>query len=363
MKILIAGIDYVMPKLFYFQKHWESRGFQYIVFGNDKLNIMGEYPEIKFTPSKINRIRYFFFIWHEIINLQKLIKRENIKYCELYYNAPLLHQMIVFMVLVLSRVKIISIYRGGEILYWDKHSTIKKKFMKISNKISFKILYKEKYMPEILKENGMYDPSKIFHLSNSITYLPLENIKYDDKENILLFHNSFKKWRNPDFTLEIINDLKMKFKQFKLVLAGYREDTDDSVIRILKEKIEKYDLNQYVEIYKFAENAPDSYYKKAKIFLLPSDLVFCNYSLLEAMNYGVVPIVSNADKDSNLIIDNEKDGFIVHNDATIWSDIIYKLLSDENYYLSMSEKTNLKIFDSYNSQKRFDDYFEFISKN
>lgn len=362
MKILIAGIDYVMPKLFYFKQHWENKGYRYVVFGYDKLNIMKQYSDVAYYPSRINRIRHFLFIWQEFKNLRKFIKQEDVKYCEFYYNAPLIHQIIIFMALVLSRVKIISIYRGGEILYWNKHSSIKKLFMKISNKMSFKIIYKEKYMPEVMKENGMYDSSKIFHLSNSITYLSLEDIKYEEKENVLLFHNSFKTWRNPDFTLDIIHALKMKFTDFKLILAGYRKGVDDTMMKVIKEKIDKYHLSQYVEIYYFGEHSPEYYYKKAKVFLLPSELVFCNYALLEAMNYGVVPIVSDIDKDSSLIIKNKKDGFIFHHNEILWADKICDLLNDKDYYKYMSQSANNKIYNEFNSSKRFDEYFKFVSK-
>ena len=55
---------------------------------------------------------------------------------------------------------------------------------------------------------------------------------------------------------------------------------------------------------------PEPYYVRAKFFVFPSDYVFCNYALLEAMSHGVVPIVSRREG-SELIIDDGISGILV----------------------------------------------------
>ncbi|HRZ26895.1 MAG TPA: glycosyltransferase [Spirochaetota bacterium] len=358
--VLIAGVDYAMPKLFYFKEFWREKGYGYVFYGNDRMKVMKKFPDVPFYSSHINKNSDLLFVLQEILLLKKIARKENIRYCEYYYTAPFLQMLVVLAVMKLCRITVISIYRGGEIYYWRRHSFFKKYFLKTANRLSHKIAYKEMYMPEILKNNGMFHQGRMYHWANSIEYAELPSDYISRKENVLLFHNSFKEWRHPDFLIDVINRLKEKTVNFKLILAGYREDADNAILKIINEKINNYGLSKFVEIYDFAANEPEFYYKKSKIFLLPSDLVYCNYSLLEAMNYGVVPLVSELDNDSHLIIDHESDGYIVPNDEDRWSSLIYELLTDENKFERMSKLANLKIYNDYNSQKRFEKYYDFI---
>ncbi len=358
--VLIAGVDYAMPKLFYFKKFWQEKGYGYVFYGNDRMKVMKKFSDVPFYPSQINTNSDLFFSLKEVLLLIKIIRTENIRYCEYYYTAPFLQMLVVLAVMKLCGIKIISIYRGGEIYYWHKHSIFKKYFLKMANKLSHKIAYKEMYMPEILEKNGMYQQDRMYHWANSIEYAELPSDYNSQKENVLLFHNSFKEWRHPDFLIDVINRLKEKTPDFKLILAGYREDADNDILKTINDKINNYGLSGFVEIYDFAANEPDYYYKQSRVFLLPSDLVYCNYSLLEAMNWGVVPIVSELDKDSHLIIDHESDGYIIPNIEEQWSSSIYDLLTNENHFEKMSRMANLKIYNEYNSQKRFEKYYDFI---
>ncbi|MFW5752262.1 MAG: glycosyltransferase family 4 protein [bacterium] len=358
--VLIAGVDYAMPKLFYFKKYWHEKGFGYVFYGNDRMNVMDKLLDVKSYESRLNKNTDFRFVLKDLFLLMKIIRKEKVKYCEYYYTAPFLQMIIVLIVLKLYRVHIISVYRGGEIYYWDGHSVLKKLFLKMANRLSRRIAYKEMYMPELLKKNGMFPRNRVYHLANSIEYNELSSDYISQKENILLFHNSFKEWRHPDFLVDVIHRLKEQTGDFKLVLAGYRDGADDDIMTVINNKIKEYGLSGFVELYGFASNDPEYYYKRSKVFLLPSELVYCNYSLLEAMNFGVIPIVSNLDEDSNLIIHHEVDGYVLPNNADDWSKAILGILSSSSRFERMSKKANLKIFNSFNSRKRFEKYYSFI---
>ena len=358
--MLIAGVDYAMPKLFYFKKFWQEKGFGYVFYGDDRMNVMDKLPDVASYHSRLNKNTAFRFIIRDFFLLMKIIRKNNVHYCEYYYTAPFLQMIVVLIALKLFRVKVISIYRGGEIFYWDGHSAAKKLFLKMANRLSHRIAYKEMYMPELLKKNGMFPRDSVYHLANSIEYRELSSDYIAQKENILLFHNSFKEWRHPDFLVDVIHRLKEETGDFKLILAGYREGADDGIMKVINNKIKEYGLSDFVELYGFASNDPEYYYKRSKIFLLPSELVYCNYSLLEAMNFGVIPVVSDLDEDSNLIIDHGVDGYVLPNNADDWSKAILAILSSSSRFERMSKKANLKIFNSFNSRKRFEKYHSFI---
>ena len=54
---------------------------------------------------------------------------------------------------------------------------------------------------------------------------------------------------------------------------------------------------------------PTSLFRRGRFFVLPSDMVFCNNALLEAMSCGVIPLVSDVEG-ARLIVDDGVDGIV-----------------------------------------------------
>ena len=59
---------------------------------------------------------------------------------------------------------------------------------------------------------------------------------------------------------------------------------------------------------------PTTLYRRARFFVLPADVVFGNFSLLEAMSHGAVPIVSDVEGTSELVEDG-RNGLVARHDA------------------------------------------------
>jgi glycosyltransferase involved in cell wall biosynthesis len=99
--------------------------------------------------------------------------------------------------------------------------------------------------------------------------------------------------------------------------------------RTIHELIAGLGLGDTVEVLPFTHQV-EPFYAAAKLYLLPADLVFCNYALLEAMERGVPPIVS-ADRDPNArrIVDHGVNGLVVPLDDAALADAIVELLRDE----------------------------------
>ena len=81
---------------------------------------------------------------------------------------------------------------------------------------------------------------------------------------------------------------------------------------------------------------PVPFYRRARFFVLPGDVVFGNFALLEAMSHGVVPIVSNAESPGLLV----KDGFngivIEHRSESLLAAMQDVLTLDEERWNEMS---------------------------
>ena len=62
----------------------------------------------------------------------------------------------------------------------------------------------------------------------------------------------------------------------------------------------------------FVDPAP--FYRRSRFFVLPADVVFCNFALLEAMSHGVVPIVSDT-PGARLVVSDGVSGIIADHSA------------------------------------------------
>ena len=50
---------------------------------------------------------------------------------------------------------------------------------------------------------------------------------------------------------------------------------------------------------------PSLFYRTSKFFIFPAEKTFANFSLLESMSYGVVPIISNVSGTEKIVQDGE----------------------------------------------------------
>jgi glycosyltransferase involved in cell wall biosynthesis len=107
-------------------------------------------------------------------------------------------------------------------------------------------------------------------------------------------------------------------------------------------------LEQQVRILPFTDQ-PDQYFKRAAIFVLPADIVFCNNSLLEAMAMGVVPIVANVEG-ADLIVENDVSGYVVERDSVQIAEKIIALLRNDELRRKMAQAAREVIKTRFNSE-------------
>jgi glycosyltransferase involved in cell wall biosynthesis len=84
--------------------------------------------------------------------------------------------------------------------------------------------------------------------------------------------------------------------------------------------------------------APEPYYEQARFFVLPATIVFCNHALLEAMAYGVVPIVSDSNG-TELIIQDGVNGFVCeHSRQGLESAMLHAFELDDDSWEVLSQQ-------------------------
>ena len=187
----------------------------------------------------------------------------------------------------------------GDLLYFRKkdYHPLVKFSMYCCYRFADVIWYREIYMKSELEK---ITKKPLFFLHNAI-HIP-EIIEENRKEIDFLWLNRVIPERKARWFLNILN--KPPFKLTNNFLVGIEEGTvftED--VKWVKENVpENLQLRAY-------SKTPQDYFKAARFFVLPADVVFANHGLLEAMSYGVVPLISRQ-LGSDLIVDDKLNGFI-----------------------------------------------------
>jgi glycosyltransferase involved in cell wall biosynthesis len=350
--ILIVGPDRVMPKLFGFANKINDRGYEYTIYTHDRppkeleVRIKEDFNvTIKYGPKHKKSI--FRFI-KDFCLFNNLIRKNKYQIAELYSDYHILASFGYLLILFINRVDII-LWCRGELYDWRTFSWWQKFYFWVAFKLSSKIILKEKYMMDIVKSIDLNLLDKTIEFHNSVE-IPEVKKKYFQGEVVnILFLNMFKKWRNVSFCIDVALELRNRGIDFKMNIVGEKLNESAGLMEeslILKKNIEKHDLASEVKIFSFATNIK-SYYEEADIFILPADLIYCNFSLIEAMSFGLIPIVSNKDVDYQLIIEDGVSGFGLPLSADLWVEKIIKLRSDKEQMKSFSEQARRKIIDQY----------------
>ena len=99
-------------------------------------------------------------------------------------------------------------------------------------------------------------------------------------------------------------------------------------------------LNDCIEVHGFVKNIKDIM-KDYKFFILPADIILANYALLEAMSFGLVPIIYPGDG-YEVIVEDGVNG-IVATDFDLTKAMIRALSLTDTEYMNMSDAAYRKI--------------------
>ena len=263
------------------------------------------------------------------------------------------HLIYYFLLAKLFNAKVIIWCRGELRNYYNHHP-----LRRITNKFLLKnadmILLRELYMKDILVRASIYDAEKTIFFPNAIPVLDVQE-KINQSKNVL-FLNSFKSFRNLELIIEAASITKDKYPEIKFNLVGstfknkgYSPSSQDYEQR-LRDLVNEKNLNQTVNFFPFSSSR-FKYLSDAFVFVLPADIVFCNYTLLEAMSQEIPSIVADVEG-SDLIVENNKTGFILPRDADSISEGIIKLYENQDLQKKMGMNSRAKIIKDFNVIER-----------
>jgi glycosyltransferase involved in cell wall biosynthesis len=294
----------------------------------------------------------------DILGFARLVRSYRPSHAELYlYGAQ--HAMVYFgyfLVLLVSRVPLVCICRGGELLFYHKFSLINRLAFRVGLHLASLVVYKQLHMPEQLRRlNIPMEKCAFFH--NRIPWNPAS---HEVSSRGVLFLNSWRGFRRPDIAFQVALNLAPSYPDVMFTIAGARPSDRGNPdcpldFQEAQDKIQSLGITN-IRLLPWTDH-PAHLFDEHHIFLLPATLVFLNYTLLEAMERGLVPVVSKADG-VDLVIDDGVDGCIVDLDAAAFTLAVERLLADSDRCRQMGMAARQKIRRSFD----LDDGFKQLSE-
>ncbi len=335
-RICIFGLDRFAQKNCYQINFFRDRGYIFDIFVTDKTNsisIEGDGVIVEaLSPNFFGRIHQ---VWQYFLTY-----RGDIAHCELYVGGKF--SPFYALVAKIFHKKILVVERGDIREYFAKnYSAFLRIPMFISYKLADVVWYKEMFMKSFLEKLGK---KQIFFLPNCVS-IP-ENLDRNGRGIDFLWANRLLSHRHPEwfaFNLLGLREINSKITYSIVGFMGAdgnrdQQDCESSLMKIFRgDELENL----------IAYNNPRPYYSKARFFVFPSDYVFCNNALLEAMSYGVVPIVSDRDGVSLMVNDGVNGIVTEHSKEGLMLGMRRALAMTPSEWISMSNAAVENIKNNY----------------
>lgn len=330
-RVICLNLDTIKNKNIYQFDEMAKFGYSYICCGylDDKSNIsFSNYTYYKYPRSIIARVKFIFKL---------LLKNKNsLSHIELYTGGGSFLG-IEYLIAKLLFIKVCVVERGSPLRdlnsYYKFFSRIIRKYI---YKNSTQVWIRELWMKDALLNLNRTD---YFFLSNAITisseFSHIYNKNYD-----FIWCNSFIKWRNIDWFIDNLN--KDFFLDNSSIILGMLENnktTDEVESYVKNNKPKKCTLLNFQN--------PKEYFLNAKFFILPADIVYLNFALLEAMSYGVVPIVSDVEG-TREIVDDGINGIVANHSKEGLEEAMIKAINmSADEYEIMSKNARKKVIEKF----------------
>ena len=180
-------------------------------------------------------------------------------------------------------------------------------FRYLGNTNDYMVLLSDKYKSEYVDFCKPKSLKNLYVIPNPITF-SIDVNEYK-KENIILFCGRMGSQKRPLLALKIWEELATKNPKWKMIMLG-----DGEYIENIKSYAGKHHIKN-IEI--LGRQNPVPYYKEASILCMTSAYEGLPLVLLEAFNYGCVPILYNTFACASDIVTDGKDGVLVNENSVV----------------------------------------------
>ena len=358
--ILVIGLEHVLPKVDNWYAALAEQGIHTVIYSMDQFGL---------TRGMWDRLQVRVFLVPEFLGVVSrwLIGIPYLLLLVLWYQPRHIEVYdpeiagrfwtAAIEVLRFFNLKLVILNRGGAFGY-DAQSPARKLWLCKMYNGARCIIYKELYMKSLfIREYGLRDSNKLVLVHNRVKIGSAPLVERSGNP-VVLYLNNFRRWKRPDLCVEAAAIVCQQVANAEFWFVG---DIPNSKLATaehqnsvwsyfsadeLRAQAEKLGISQQTKFFEFTEN-PTPYYDRAWVFLFPSDLVFCNFSLLEAMERAVPAVISDVE-DGERIVDDGISGFRVPQTAEALANQILVLVKNEAMRRNMGMSARAKIVNDYN---------------
>ncbi len=333
-RVVILGIDTIRHKNRSQLELMNKQGLVFDIFTNDlsgdSLEQLGELSQ----SNRLFRLESKFYKRLKQLITYIIKHKRSIHHAEIYSGG----RFACFYGLLCQcfRVKNLVAERGDLQSILNMPSLKNRLVFQYVYKSADLVWYKEPYMESLLKNMGV----KRYTMIPNAVGTPIAN-SIVDKDIDFIWVNRLVWRRNFEWVINYFYDEKI----LKTVVLGYAAANAKNLPGNANSLLNELMGTAHFEVHGYVD--PVSFYQRAKFFILPATYVYGNYSLLEAMSYGVIPIVSETEA-TNKIVQNDINGITFNHDFESFTAAIDKARNmDESTYKLMSERVKQSIKDHF----------------
>jgi glycosyltransferase involved in cell wall biosynthesis len=294
-RVAILGIDTFARKNRAQVEGMNARGYAFDVFTND---LLGDSAENLLPGNRLEWLRPGAAARARQVAAYLRAHRGVLNHVEVYPGGRFAGAYVALA--RLFRVPVMVVERG-DLLYFDRYGPLTRASMSFCYRGAHAVWYRELYQGERLRKMRI---AQTFFLSNAVARA--EHVPPPEARTLdFLWVNRLIVERRADWVADIL--ARPRFTRTRVVIQGF---LDSELASAAVRQRQDYVLSKglaHLEVGNYGN--PEHLYRAARFFLLPSEVVFCNNALLEAMAHGVVPLVSDVEG-ARMIVTDGVDGFV-----------------------------------------------------
>lgn len=324
-RTIVLGLEHFIDKIGYQAAEYRRRGIDALYLVMDKSGLSQakarEYDaRVEVVPTRLRR--RLAYTWRRF-------RSERPEVCELYDIGRL--TLPYALMAKASGARLIMILRGREL---TQDSAARLAGVHAALRLADHVVAKELNLVDGLRALRIPD-EKVTFLGNCVPVPDAPSQAEPTRDIDVLFLNSVRRMRNVDLLVRALPTVLQRRRLGRIVIAGFTHLDQDSAYRMEVDTehevlsiIEALGLRERIEVTGFVPD-PEEYYRRARIFVLPADIIFANYSLLEAMSHGVVPLVGDGEGAERIVRDGENGRVVARTPEAIAEGLLRLLGNDD----------------------------------
>ncbi len=212
----------------------------------------------------------------------------------------------------------------------------------------------------ILKNIKDFAPKKVLIIPNGVQVNSLQDKKNQNKIIKIVFIGAYEFRKGVDYFFEIADELLYNFENIQIIHIGQILPKDEFSQSKIKKHTRIFEHQNYIEL-GFKNNVSEII-NDFDIFLLTSRTEGMPRSLLEAMERGLIPIVSDIGELAEVIRESDNGFLIDLNDMEQTINKIKKIISEIHKYQYISENARSDIEAKYNIENTNQKIIDVLTK-